>query len=138
MKCKRKKKSPHYYEICLAIILFWKLCEEGKFIWQLRHSKVRLFLKLLNGDERLKTILHRWSEVETIIPGSVHLRFRNQGAHWASREFDECDGDIERLDEITPLKRAVTWTTWGSKLDTIFTPVMYSLPALKGLQVREH
>ena len=42
---------------------------------------------------------------------------------------------LELLSKMTPLEGCVSWTTWGSKLDTIFQPIFASLPTLQGAQV---
>lgn len=39
--------------------------------------------------------------------------------------------DAEQLKRILPLESSITWSTWGSKLDTIFLPVFASLPILQ-------
>lgn len=33
---------------------------------------------------------------------------------------------------------SVTWSTWGSKLESIFTPIFATLPTLQGIQVYTH
>jgi hypothetical protein len=39
------------------------------------------------------------------------------------------------LSEMTPLEGSVTWTTWGSKLETIFLPVFSTVPTPEGLHI---
>lgn len=42
------------------------------------------------------------------------------------------------MGEMTPLEGSVTWTTWGSKLETIFLPVFSTVPTPEGLQILAH
>ena len=37
---------------------------------------------------------------------------------------------MELLKRMDPLKAKVEWSTWGSKLETIFEPVFASVPSL--------
>lgn len=41
------------------------------------------------------------------------------------------DTDVELLKSMTPLDGCVEWSTWGSKLESIFSPVFATLPALQ-------
>lgn len=38
--------------------------------------------------------------------------------------------DVELLKKMEPLKGQVEWSTWGSKLESIFSPVFSSVPTL--------
>ena len=42
---------------------------------------------------------------------------------------------LELLARMTPLEGGVTWSTWGSKLESIFAPIFASLPSLQGSQI---
>jgi hypothetical protein len=42
---------------------------------------------------------------------------------------------LELLARMTPLEGCVTWSTWGSKLESIFAPIFASLPSLQGSQI---
>jgi hypothetical protein len=42
------------------------------------------------------------------------------------------------MGDMTPLEGSVTWTTWGSKLETIFLPVFSTVPTPEGLQIIAH
>lgn len=42
---------------------------------------------------------------------------------------------LELLARMTPLEGCVTWSTWGSKLESIFAPIFASLPTLQGSQI---
>jgi len=39
--------------------------------------------------------------------------------------------DSDSLGRMIPLESAISWSTWGSKLDTVFLPVFSSLPSLQ-------
>ena len=41
--------------------------------------------------------------------------------------------DHDLLERMSPLSSSITWSTWGSKLDTIFLPVFASIPSLQVL-----
>lgn len=45
---------------------------------------------------------------------------------------------FDALAKMTPLEGSVTWSTWGSKLESIFTPIFATLPTLQGIQVYTH
>jgi hypothetical protein len=50
---------------------------------------------------------------------------------------DEKDKDyVVKLESFTPLTGGVEWSTWGSKLDSVFSPVFFTLPSLSALQVK--
>jgi hypothetical protein len=38
--------------------------------------------------------------------------------------------DVELLKRMEPLQGKVEWSTWGSKLETIFEPVFSQIPTL--------
>jgi hypothetical protein len=40
------------------------------------------------------------------------------------------EADIDLMKKMEPLKGQVEWSTWGSKLEMIFSPVFSSLPTL--------
>ncbi len=40
------------------------------------------------------------------------------------------EADIDLLKKMEPLKGQVEWSTWGSKLESIFQPVFDTLPSL--------
>lgn len=42
---------------------------------------------------------------------------------------------LELLARMTPLEGCVTWSTWGSKLESIFAPIFAALPSLQGSQI---
>ncbi|CAE7438613.1 unnamed protein product, partial [Symbiodinium microadriaticum] len=44
----------------------------------------------------------------------------------------------DMLAKMTPLEGSVTWSTWGSKLESIFSPIFATLPTLQGIQVYTH
>lgn len=45
------------------------------------------------------------------------------------------EDDLELLRKFRPLSNAIEWSTWGSKLDNIFSIVFSQLPSLVGLQM---
>ena len=53
------------------------------------------------------------------------------------RKTKKDNSDVENgvLSEMTPLEGAVTWTTWGSKLEMIFSPVFFTVPTPEGIQI---
>jgi hypothetical protein len=38
---------------------------------------------------------------------------------------------VELLSKMSPLEGCVTWSTWGSKLDSIFSPIFSTLPSIQ-------
>lgn len=38
---------------------------------------------------------------------------------------------VELLSKMSPLEGCVTWSTWGSKLDSIFSPIFAALPSIQ-------
>jgi hypothetical protein len=42
------------------------------------------------------------------------------------------DADTQMLERMTPLSGQVDWSTWGSKLESIFSPIFVTIPSVRG------
>lgn len=71
------------------------------------------------------------------IEGIMLVEVKNQ--EWKKDESDDDNQDkdfVVKLENFTPLIGGVEWSTWGSKLDSVFSPVFFTLPSLSALQVK--
>lgn len=119
------KKNEMHTQIEVAALLHNMSCH-WSLVDILRRRKVDRAVWAFNSSTFPEVV--EWSQV---------IEHNMIQATWTGAELeDDCtDAKVERLQSMKPLKRAVTWTTWGSKLDNIFTPILYSLPSLKLLQI---
>eukprot|EP00981_Chlorochromonas_danica_P007690 scaffold1869_cov163-Ochromonas_danica.AAC.2 len=87
-------------------------------------SKLSIFEEVRQWCEEITLLLQRE------LTGSVDLRalMRREGTTIG-------EADIDLLRKMEPLQGRVEWSTWGSKLESIFAPIFATLPSVMASQL---
>mmetsp|Transcript_4832 Transcript_4832/g.7354 ORF Transcript_4832/g.7354 Transcript_4832/m.7354 type:complete len:1127 (+) Transcript_4832:113-3493(+) len=85
-------------------------------------------------------------EILKLMEKDIVTKDSGQRVNFMSKDTSKVLGRVDRvsqaeydlLQKMTPLEASVTWSTWGSKLESIFTPIFATLPTLQGIQIYTH
>jgi hypothetical protein len=93
-------------------------------------AKSSIFPQVTEWCGEIITLLER-----EIARGDIDLKalLRREGNKAAASSLGEADLDLLR--RMEPLRGEVEWSTWGSKLESVFSPVFSTIPNPMGCQV---
>lgn len=95
----------------------------------IRASEISVFPEVVEWTNETIKLLEKELEEEKSIGRPNPLVSKESSATKVTQS------EMEVLLRMTPLEGSVTWSTWGSKLESIFTPIFAQLPALQGIHV---
>jgi hypothetical protein len=110
-----------------------------------RLRKLLLEMNIMDAIEASKDSVYDdvrdWcSDIFSIMEREIHLHNSDFKVQLRKGETSDIfnmktETDHEILQRMTPLDGQVEWSTWGSKLENMFSPIFATLPPLEGMKV---